>query len=200
MQQSKYHRQIATNHEGTSDVYDILHAFNVTNPALAHAIKKLLVPGGRSGGKDMLQDLEEAKWSVQRAIEMIHPPETYEYGLDWFFGMMRHAMATSGRDGWDNPDDCPNENLIAGFWKHVQGRATPDDLADAANYMMMLAYRGQSHVLSVAVDEVFKAATEEVKPNTYYRTDDKGNLFEVPMLNSVKITDDMDTSRFTDGD
>ena len=29
------------------DVYDVLHAWNVTNPAIQHAIKKLLQPGAR---------------------------------------------------------------------------------------------------------------------------------------------------------
>jgi hypothetical protein len=51
------------------DVYDVLQAFNVTNPATAHAIKKLLVAGGR-GYKDVQQDLDEAIQSIQRAKEL----------------------------------------------------------------------------------------------------------------------------------
>ncbi|MCF6207605.1 MAG: hypothetical protein L3J47_12070 [Sulfurovum sp.] len=53
----------------TIDVYDVLVAFNVTNPATAHAIKKLLMPGVR-GHKDKLTDLKEAKESIVRAIEL----------------------------------------------------------------------------------------------------------------------------------
>jgi hypothetical protein len=53
----------------TIDVYDVLQAFNVTNPATAHAIKKLLVAGGR-GYKDVQQDLDEAIQSIQRAKEL----------------------------------------------------------------------------------------------------------------------------------
>jgi hypothetical protein len=55
--------------EVTIDVYDVLQAFNVTNPATAHAIKKLLVAGGR-GYKDVQQDLDEAIQSIQRAKEL----------------------------------------------------------------------------------------------------------------------------------
>lgn len=51
------------------DVYDVLEAFGVTNPALQHAIKKLLMPGKR-GHKTRLDDLQEAYDSVGRAIEI----------------------------------------------------------------------------------------------------------------------------------
>jgi len=65
-EKSKYTRQI----KGVDvDIYDILVAFNVTNPATAHAIKKLLLPGER-GHKDLVTDLEEAKASIERAIEL----------------------------------------------------------------------------------------------------------------------------------
>lgn len=51
------------------DVYDVLTAWNVTNPAVQHAIKKLLQPGQR-GHKSLVQDLEEAALSIKRAIEL----------------------------------------------------------------------------------------------------------------------------------
>lgn len=51
------------------DVYDILKAFNVVNPATQHAIKKLLCAGDR-GYKDKVQDLKEAYASIERAIEL----------------------------------------------------------------------------------------------------------------------------------
>lgn len=63
---SKYHRTI----KGASiDVYDVLTSFGVTNPATAHAVKKLLMPGQR-GAKNTLQDLAEAKASIERAIQI----------------------------------------------------------------------------------------------------------------------------------
>lgn len=53
----------------TVDVYDILNAYGVCNPAAQHAIKKLLMPGQR-GGKGQIQDLHEALLSVERAMQL----------------------------------------------------------------------------------------------------------------------------------
>jgi len=52
------------------DVYDVLKAFRVTDPAVAHAVKKLLAAGQR-GGKDEIQDLTEARQSIDRALELL---------------------------------------------------------------------------------------------------------------------------------
>jgi hypothetical protein len=51
------------------DVYDVLKAFNVVNPATQHAIKKLL-KGGQRGFKDVNKDYQEAIDSIKRAIEL----------------------------------------------------------------------------------------------------------------------------------
>lgn len=56
------------------DVYRVLHLFNVTDPCLGHAVKKLLVAGGRGGGKDISRDIQEAidtleRWKDMRAEE-----------------------------------------------------------------------------------------------------------------------------------
>jgi hypothetical protein len=48
------------------DVYDVLDAFDVSNPATAHALKKLLCTGSR-GVKDWETDLQEAIDSLERA-------------------------------------------------------------------------------------------------------------------------------------
>lgn len=52
------------------DVYDVLVAFNVTCPARAHAIKKLLFAGIRGKG-DELQDLTEARQALDRSLELL---------------------------------------------------------------------------------------------------------------------------------
>lgn len=54
----------------TVDVYRVLHLFNVTDPCLQHAVKKLLVAGGRGAGKDISRDIKEAVDSLQRWQEM----------------------------------------------------------------------------------------------------------------------------------
>ena len=63
---NKYQRTVPST---TIDVYDVLHAYSVTNPATQHAVKKLLQPGNR-GHKDTLTDLREALASIQRAIQI----------------------------------------------------------------------------------------------------------------------------------
>ena len=70
---SHYYRP--TPFEGV-DVYRILHLFNVTDPCLQHAIKKLLVAGGR-GAKDIEKDVSEAtatliRWQEMRTEEATH--------------------------------------------------------------------------------------------------------------------------------
>lgn len=56
------------------DVYDVLLAYSVTNPADQHAIKKMLMPGKR-GVKDANQDRKEAIQSLERAIELASASE-----------------------------------------------------------------------------------------------------------------------------
>lgn len=51
------------------DVYRVLQLFNVTDQAIGHAVKKLLVAGGR-GAKDAEKDVAEAIVSLQRWQEM----------------------------------------------------------------------------------------------------------------------------------
>lgn len=56
------------------DVYRVLQLFAVTDPCLQHAVKKLLVAGGRGGGKDITRDIQEAidtltRWQAMRNEE-----------------------------------------------------------------------------------------------------------------------------------
>ncbi|MGL4467948.1 MAG: hypothetical protein ACRCUK_10715 [Plesiomonas shigelloides] len=63
---SKYTKRI----RGVSiDVYDVLKAWGVTNPALQHLIKKALQCGER-GHKDVNQDLQDIIDSAVRAKEL----------------------------------------------------------------------------------------------------------------------------------
>ena len=54
----------------TIDVYRVLQLFNVTDPCLQHAVKKLLVAGGRGGGKDISKDIQESIDSLERWKQM----------------------------------------------------------------------------------------------------------------------------------
>jgi hypothetical protein len=52
------------------DVYRVLGLFRVTDPCLQHAVKKLLVAGGRGAGKSMDQDVQEAIDTLSRWKDM----------------------------------------------------------------------------------------------------------------------------------
>lgn len=52
------------------DIYRVIELFDVRNPCIQHAIKKLLVAGGRGAGKDITKDIKEAIDSLQRWQEM----------------------------------------------------------------------------------------------------------------------------------
>lgn len=52
------------------DVYRVLELFAVTDPCIQHAVKKLLVAGGRGAGKDIGQDIQEAIDTLERWMAM----------------------------------------------------------------------------------------------------------------------------------
>lgn len=63
-----YHKDVR--HLEAIDVYRVLTLFNVTDPCIQHAVKKLLVAGGRGAGKDIGKDVQEAIDSLERFKEM----------------------------------------------------------------------------------------------------------------------------------
>lgn len=63
------HYQKSVEHLKWIDVYRVLVLFNVTDPCLQHAVKKLLCAGQR-GAKDQQQDVQEAIASLLRYLEM----------------------------------------------------------------------------------------------------------------------------------
>lgn len=69
---TKYDRTVQDKYEDKTcvvDVYRVLTAFEVRNPAVAHAVKKLLCAGLR-GKADRVQDLKEATDAVTEAIDI----------------------------------------------------------------------------------------------------------------------------------
>jgi hypothetical protein len=99
---SKYTRKItqtlADEDQGFTisvDVYDVLRAFNVTDPAIQHAVKKLLCTGIR-GHKNSKQDLQEAIQSIERALDVIKTDEK-----------LAEVMAESQSVTSDSPPQSP---------------------------------------------------------------------------------------------
>lgn len=72
MSDNKYSRHVWNRSQSVGiaiDVYDVLEAFDVRCPAMAHAAKKVLCAGIR-GTKTAEQDIQEAIQALQRALEL----------------------------------------------------------------------------------------------------------------------------------
>lgn len=64
------------------DVYRVLQLFNVTDPCIQHAVKKLLVAGDRGAGKDIGKDIRESIDSLERWVEMREEERMASEALD----------------------------------------------------------------------------------------------------------------------
>lgn len=56
------------------DVYRVISLFDVTDPCLQHALKKIMAAGQR-GAKDARKDISEAIDSLSRKLEMMDEDE-----------------------------------------------------------------------------------------------------------------------------
>lgn len=77
---SKYRFTPKVYSDGTMDCYQLVRSLEAAqgeaiDPAIEHAIKKLLF-GGKRGAKDKLKDWKEAKLSIELAIEAFEQPTT----------------------------------------------------------------------------------------------------------------------------
>lgn len=65
---SHYYKNVT--HLEFVDVYRVLDMFGVSDPCIQHAVKKLLVAGGRGAGKDITRDIQESVDTLMRWLEM----------------------------------------------------------------------------------------------------------------------------------
>lgn len=65
----KYYKRIP---EGVQelDIYAVCQLFDVTDAALSHALKKIMLPGTRTGGKSRYDDIKEARDTLNRWLEL----------------------------------------------------------------------------------------------------------------------------------
>lgn len=98
---SHYHKDVK--HLDSIDVYRVLELFEVTNPCIQHAIKKLLCAGIR-GAKSLEKDYGEAQDSIVRALEMI--AEDAERVSDVIVSIPGKQVV------WPEFDDSPRQQLI----------------------------------------------------------------------------------------
>ncbi len=82
MEKKHNHYYKDVSHIDYIDVYRVLQLFGVTDPALAHAAKKLLVAGAR-GHKDINKDIQEVidsclRWQEIQVEDAILTKVNYE--------------------------------------------------------------------------------------------------------------------------
>lgn len=86
------------------DVYRVLDAFEVSDPCVQHAIKKLLAAGKR-GSKDAVKDINEAivsleRWKDMRFEEEVDSGSFFKLSPDSIRGEMQLVP-----DAWDTMSD-----------------------------------------------------------------------------------------------
>lgn len=194
-------KQIEVDHNGMSDVYDILQAYGVDMYPVADAISLLLNLG--RNGNTVIEDLQAARDCIDRAAEQWEPMPLEFHALKWFTGLMKNRLATSRHDGFEDSTICPDGNLIQGFTKNMQSAGTPADLADAANFLMMLSYRGSGSSVTELVQRLFKRKADEVfrfsmKPGSVYLRYEDGSVKEIAGA-IVEMPDDAVVTLYPEG-
>lgn len=125
------------------DVYRVLALFNVTDPCIQHAVKKLLVAGGRGAGKDIHKDIAEAIDTLQRWQEMRE-----EAGVEVSFKPPDAIPATLSEQSNEQsiiygPIKGPFSNCATDPEK-INLRAR-DDLVKATKYAILVYLRVHKH-------------------------------------------------------
>lgn len=69
MTNNHYYKDVS--HLQSIDIYRICKLYDVTDPCIQHAIKKLLCSGIRNGGKDQKQDILEVIETLNRWLKML---------------------------------------------------------------------------------------------------------------------------------
>lgn len=64
----KYFRDVR--HLQSIDIYQVLRLFDVSDHALGHAVKKILLAGTRTGNKSFADDIQEARDTLDRWLNM----------------------------------------------------------------------------------------------------------------------------------
>ena len=77
---NKYDRDIRLKENGKIDIYSVSRAFGPIDPAIDHAIKKLLA-GGKRGHKDTKKDYKEAIQSIENCLEDMEIAERNEMDM-----------------------------------------------------------------------------------------------------------------------
>ncbi len=135
---SHYHKDVS--HLKSIDVYRVLELFDVTNPCIQHAVKKLLVAGGRGAGKDFDKDIQEAIDSLERLKAMKleddkwshtfrEEKRAYGQGIQ---SITRVYWVTNGKNRYTVMVRSPNwtTGLFSVFDGYIEGPIDPNSIGN----------------------------------------------------------------------
>lgn len=199
-----YFRSVA--HLQEIDIYRFLDLFGVTDQALGHAIKKLVVPGMRGGGKTGRKDIEEAIDTLQRRLEMMDeddhrqnaaaptPParidgkggpsldhselrKTWAPGQRWQYRFEEQPEWRNCMDG-DSPVD-PN------WFPYTEYRRHPDDVPAVLSPSPTRAPLHWGHTGDASDVTAYRQPPAAPTPPVPWYPDDSGAWVEVPDTTST---------------
>ena len=142
------------------DVYRVLELFGVTDQALGHAIKKLLVAGGR-GHKDIDKDIQEAIDTLHRWQEMrvedgarVQAGAAKLFGVDLASGPDLTGIGIVGPGGLGEIQFTrakPRNQIMAAPWVNVMGfTSKPTEVLD--DQLVKVKYRSGGEDIKAARD------------------------------------------------
>lgn len=147
-------------HLKTIDVYRVLELFAITDQKLGHAIKKLLVAGGR-GHKDIEKDVQEAIDTLQRWQEMrVEDGAQVQTGAAKLFGVYLASGPDLTGIGIVGPGGLgeiqltranPRNQIFAAPWVNVMGfTSKPTEVLD--DQLVKVKYRSGGEDIKAARD------------------------------------------------
>lgn len=147
-------------HLKTIDVYRVLELFSISDQKLGHAIKKLLVAGGR-GHKDVEKDIQEAIDTLQRWQEMraedaakVQAGTAKLFGIDLAHGPDFNGISLigpAGLGGIEFTQAVPRNQVLPAPWVNLTGHTEkPRELID--NQLVKVKYRSTGEGIKAAGD------------------------------------------------
>ena len=122
----KYFKNVK--HLDEVDVYRVLNLFDVTDHALGHAVKKLLLCGVRTGGKTPIQEVVEARDTLNRWVEMEREDGNHTELYDF-----SHPTKITSDDLFYNIEEVVEEEVVEE--EVVEEEVVEEDMSDPSTWL-----------------------------------------------------------------
>ena len=172
----KYFKNVK--HLDEVDVYRVLNLFDVTDHALGHAVKKLLLCGVRTGGKTTIQEVVEARDTLNRWVEMEREDGNHTELYDF-----SHPTKITSDDLFYNIEEVEEEEVVEVEEvevEEVEEEEVEVDMSAPATWLpgdIIKCVSGRNCYFTPNRKYVFKELTHNDKNDTYahVENDDEGD-------------------------